>query len=291
MFEEAGYAATYARLAGRSGHGRRGACQPRSVRAKTVGQVADHVAEIVRKLNKKPAIIGHSFGGLLVQILAGRGLASATVAIDPAPFRGVLPLPFSALKAAWPVLGNPPTAIVPSTHFRAVPLRVRQRGRRGRGQAALRYLPCTGVGRSTLSGRHRKPESMDRGERRDRESGSRAAADHLGRERQHRPVGDRQRVLQTGAAQYRGDRDRRDSEPRALAYHRQRLAGSRRHGAYIYPAIRLAPRRSTVWRAALIPAAAFAESPATKRSCPSASNVSVQCTRNCSAFSAARFFR
>ena len=74
---------------------------------KTVGQVADHFDEVIHGLKKKPAIIGHSFGGLLAQILAGRGLASATVAIDAAPFRGVLPLPFSALKAAWPVLGNP----------------------------------------------------------------------------------------------------------------------------------------------------------------------------------------
>jgi len=51
-----------------------------------------------------------------VQILAGRGLAAATVAIDPAPFRGVLPLPFSALKSAWPVLGDP------ANRNRAVPL-------------------------------------------------------------------------------------------------------------------------------------------------------------------------
>ncbi|MEH2441901.1 alpha/beta hydrolase [Nostoc sp.] len=87
---------------------------------KTVGQVADHFDEIIRGLNKKPAIIGHSFGGLLVQILAGRGLSSATVAIDPAPFRGVLPLPFSALKSAWPVLGNP------ANRNRAIPLTYEQ---------------------------------------------------------------------------------------------------------------------------------------------------------------------
>src|SRR6202162_3300574 len=87
---------------------------------KTVGQVADHFAQIIRKLKKKPAIIGHSFGGLLAQILAGRGLASATVAIDPAPFRGVLPLPFSALKSASPVLGNP------ANRHRAVPLTYEQ---------------------------------------------------------------------------------------------------------------------------------------------------------------------
>jgi len=74
---------------------------------KTVGQVADHFEAIIRRLRRKPIIVGHSFGGLLVQMLAGRGLALATVAIDPAPFRGVLPLPISALRSAWPVLGNP----------------------------------------------------------------------------------------------------------------------------------------------------------------------------------------
>ncbi|MDP9294982.1 MAG: alpha/beta hydrolase [Actinomycetota bacterium] len=74
---------------------------------KTVGQVADHFDEIIRGLNKKPAVIGHSFGGLLAQIIAGRGLAAASVAIDPAPFRGVLPLPLSALKSSRPVLSNP----------------------------------------------------------------------------------------------------------------------------------------------------------------------------------------
>ena len=87
---------------------------------KTVGQVADHFDTIIRGLTRKPAIIGHSFGGLLVQILAGRGLASATVAIDPAPFQGVLPLPLSALKSAWPVLGNP------ANRNRAIPLTFEQ---------------------------------------------------------------------------------------------------------------------------------------------------------------------
>jgi len=77
---------------------------------KTVGQVADHYAEAIGQLSIKPAVIGHSFGGLLAQMMAGRGLAAATVAIDPAPFRGVLPLPFSALKAASPVLGTHSTA-------------------------------------------------------------------------------------------------------------------------------------------------------------------------------------
>jgi non-heme chloroperoxidase len=87
---------------------------------KTVGQVADHYVETIGQLTTKPAVIGHSFGGLLAQIMAGRGLAAATVAIDPAPFRGVLPLPFSALKAASPVLGNP------LNRNRAVPLTFEQ---------------------------------------------------------------------------------------------------------------------------------------------------------------------
>jgi pimeloyl-ACP methyl ester carboxylesterase len=87
---------------------------------KTIGQVADHYASVIGKLKKKPAVIGHSFGGLLTQILAGRGLSKASVAIDPAPFRGVLPLPISALQSAWPVLGNP------SNRNRAVPLTYEQ---------------------------------------------------------------------------------------------------------------------------------------------------------------------
>src|SRR5882757_3177980 len=87
---------------------------------KTVGQLADHFGDLIGRLEKKPAVIGHSLGGLLAQILAGRGLARATVAIDPAPFRGVLPLPISALRSSAPVLGNP------ANRNRAVPLTYEQ---------------------------------------------------------------------------------------------------------------------------------------------------------------------
>jgi pimeloyl-ACP methyl ester carboxylesterase len=93
---------------------------PEVLAHKSIGQVADHFETIIRGLQRKPAVIGHSFGGLLAQILAGRGLAAATVAIDPAPFRGVLPLPLSALKSAWPVLGNP------ANRNRAIPLTFEQ---------------------------------------------------------------------------------------------------------------------------------------------------------------------
>jgi len=87
---------------------------------KTVGQVADRFAAVIGELTIKPAVIGHSFGGLLAQIVAGRGLSAATVAIDAAPFRGVLPLPISALKASAPVLGNP------ANFQRAIPLTYEQ---------------------------------------------------------------------------------------------------------------------------------------------------------------------
>jgi non-heme chloroperoxidase len=89
---------------------------PEAFAHKTVGQVADHYAEVIGRLEKRPAVIGHSFGGLLTQIMAGRGLAKVSVAIDPAPFRGVLPLPVSALRSASPVLHNP------ANRNRAVPL-------------------------------------------------------------------------------------------------------------------------------------------------------------------------
>ena len=82
----------------------------------TVGDIADHFAAVIQRLDTAPAVIGHSFGGLLTEILAGRGLAHASVAISPAPFRGVLPLPISALRSASPVLHNP------RNRHRAVPL-------------------------------------------------------------------------------------------------------------------------------------------------------------------------
>ncbi|WP_435590752.1 alpha/beta hydrolase [Nocardia sp. bgisy118] len=93
---------------------------PEVFAGKTVGQVADHYASVIRALDRKPAVIGHSFGGLLTQILAGRGLSAASVAIDAAPFRGVLALPISSLRAAAPVLSNP------ANRRRAVPLTYEQ---------------------------------------------------------------------------------------------------------------------------------------------------------------------
>jgi len=93
---------------------------PEVFAGKGIGEIADYEERIIRRLDKKPAIIGHSFGGLLTQILAGRGLASVSVAISPAPFRGVLPLPLSALRSASVALRNP------ANWNRAVPLTYEQ---------------------------------------------------------------------------------------------------------------------------------------------------------------------
>ena len=77
---------------------------------KMVQAVTDHYLEAIRALDIRPAVVGHSFGGLIAQKIAGEGASAVTVAIDPAPGRGILPLPVSALKSSSPVLGNPANA-------------------------------------------------------------------------------------------------------------------------------------------------------------------------------------
>jgi non-heme chloroperoxidase len=87
---------------------------------KRIKQVTDHYADAIRQLKRKPAVIGHSFGGLIAQQLADEGLSAVTVAIDAAGFRGVLPLPLSELKSGAPVLSNP------ANYHRAVALTYEQ---------------------------------------------------------------------------------------------------------------------------------------------------------------------
>ena len=93
---------------------------PEVFAGKGISEIADYEEAIIRGLKRKPVIIGHSFGGLLTMILAGRGLASVSVAISPAPFQGVLPLPISALRSAGVALRNP------ANWNRAVPLTYEQ---------------------------------------------------------------------------------------------------------------------------------------------------------------------
>jgi len=107
FFEEAGYAAVTPGWPDDPPSVEEARAHPEAFAGKGIGDIAAYQQQIVEKLDRKPAIIGHSFGGLLVQILAGRGLSAATVAIDPAPSRGVLPLPIAALKSSSAVLSNP----------------------------------------------------------------------------------------------------------------------------------------------------------------------------------------
>jgi len=116
VFESAGYVALTPGWPDDTATVAEAKAHPEVFAGKSIGEVADHFATVIGGLARKPAIIGHSFGGLLAQILAGRGLAAVSVAVDPAPFRGVLPLPISALRSASVALSNP------ANRHRAVPL-------------------------------------------------------------------------------------------------------------------------------------------------------------------------
>jgi len=121
VFEDAGYATVTAGWPDDPETIEEANADPEVFAHKKVGMIADHLQRgVIASLAKKPVIIGHSIGGLLVQMLAGRGVAVATVAIDPGPFRGVLPLPYHLIRATEPVWHNP------ANHHRAVPLTFEQ---------------------------------------------------------------------------------------------------------------------------------------------------------------------
>src|SRR6476620_6223826 len=72
-----------------------------------IDDLTEHVAQILEQFDTTPVVIGHSFGGLIAQKLLGQNKAAAAIAIDPAPIKGVKPLPLAQLRSAFPVLGNP----------------------------------------------------------------------------------------------------------------------------------------------------------------------------------------
>jgi non-heme chloroperoxidase len=205
---------------------------------KTIGQVTDHLAEVIGGLENKPAVIGHSFGGLLTQMIAGRGLSAVSVAVDTAPFRGVLPLPISALKSASPVLGNP------ANRNRAVPLTYEQfryafANAVSEDEAKELYetyaVPTSGVPLFQAAAANLNPWTEAKVDTKNADRGP--LTDHLRREGPHGPMGHRQRFVQEAEAQRRRDRDRRDPQPRARADHRQRLARGRRQSARVRQAL------------------------------------------------------
>jgi non-heme chloroperoxidase len=109
LFEEAGYIALTPDWPDDPATVEVARAEPEVLAKKTLQQVADHTIQIITALDKKPVVIGHSTGGLLAEMLAGKGFSAATVAIDPGVFRGVLPLPPSVLKGVGPLLVNPRT--------------------------------------------------------------------------------------------------------------------------------------------------------------------------------------
>ncbi len=72
-----------------------------------VNEIVDHYAALIAELDQPPVLIGHSYGGLFVELLLDRGLGRAGVAMSPAPPKGILKLPFSTLKAGAPALAHP----------------------------------------------------------------------------------------------------------------------------------------------------------------------------------------
>ncbi|SHN47650.1 alpha/beta hydrolase [Cryptosporangium aurantiacum] len=108
LFEDAGYATIAPGWPDDPDSVQEARANPEVFAHKMVQQVTDHYLDAIgRLIGGKPAIVGHSFGGLIAQKIAGDGAAAVTVAIDPAPFRGVLPVPVSSLRSSAAVIGNP----------------------------------------------------------------------------------------------------------------------------------------------------------------------------------------
>src|SRR5690349_10141651 len=100
LFRDAGYDPIAPEWPGGAATVAEARANPDAVAGFGVTQVADHYADLIAALPAKPVVIGHSFGGLLAQNLVGRGITAAGVSIDPAPIKGVLALPISALRVA-----------------------------------------------------------------------------------------------------------------------------------------------------------------------------------------------
>jgi non-heme chloroperoxidase len=106
-FEAAGYATVAVGWPDDPSSVEEARARPDTFADKMVQQVTDHYLEAIRRLDRTPAVIGHSFGGLIALKIAGVGASAATVSIDNAPFKGVLPVPISSLRSASAVFGHP----------------------------------------------------------------------------------------------------------------------------------------------------------------------------------------
>jgi pimeloyl-ACP methyl ester carboxylesterase len=110
-----------------------------------VREIVDHYAGVIRALERAPVIMGHSFGGLVTELLLDRGLGAAGVAISPAPDKGVLRLPPAELRSGFPVLRNPPL-IIGNDKDHTVPASVSKEAaqRLGKSKAVVDYKEFAG---------------------------------------------------------------------------------------------------------------------------------------------------
>ncbi len=93
---------------------------PSALNGLGVTEVVDHYDRIIRGLDNPPVIMGHSFGGLITELLLDRGLGAAAVAVSPAQIKGVLRLPPAQIRTVWPALRNP------ANRKKTVPLTAKQ---------------------------------------------------------------------------------------------------------------------------------------------------------------------
>jgi non-heme chloroperoxidase len=107
LFQTAGYVPVAPGWPGEPDTVEESRSHPDQVAGKGIDDVVEHYAQIIRGLDARPVVIGHSFGGLIAQRLLGQDLAAAAVAIDPAPIKGILYLPPSALRVASIALRKP----------------------------------------------------------------------------------------------------------------------------------------------------------------------------------------
>jgi pimeloyl-ACP methyl ester carboxylesterase len=184
--------------------------------------------------------MGHSTGGLLAQMLAGRGLSAATVAVDPGVFRGVLPLPGSVLKGVGPFL------IDPRTRGRAITLTFDQfkygwanalDEKEAKELYDTFHVAGSGISLAQMGNANLNPRTEAKVDTKNPDHGPLLIID--GEKRPHGAVGDRERRLQAPEAKPGRDRDRPDAEPRPLAHDRPRLAGGRPDRTRLRQAVRL----------------------------------------------------
>ena len=194
-----------------------------------VQEIVEHYEGLIRDLDQPPVLVGHSYGGLFVELLLDRGLGRAGVAMSPAPPKGILALPFSTLKAGAPALAHPSKwhGVVTLTPEEFTYAFVNTFSEEDAAAAYSRYaVPETGqiFYEAGFANFHLHPPTEVHFKNR----GSRASADRRGDRRSHSPGVAREGAVQALRALAGEDRLPRVRGPAAPAHGRRRLAGGRR---------------------------------------------------------------